>query len=168
MRNAAIFIGLLSLIVGGSVWIYQDYNEPEGSISSVEISNQNLSETENADTENLVFDITAHSVEELRAILRRAEKLVDAPQPSIIPPRIALVLHGPEVTYFDIRNYDQYKDVVDLAARLDAFNLIDVKMCLTMMGAAGMKPEDVPAFIELVPYGPDEVERLKDEGYVSI
>ncbi|OGI52816.1 MAG: hypothetical protein A2809_02035 [Candidatus Muproteobacteria bacterium RIFCSPHIGHO2_01_FULL_61_200] len=81
---------------------------------------------------------------------------------------IALVLHGPEIEIFAKRNYSRFQRTVDQAARLDAEHIIEIKMCRTEMRNRGIKEEDVPAFIEFVPYGPDEEERLRREGYVYL
>jgi intracellular sulfur oxidation DsrE/DsrF family protein len=35
-----------------------------------------------------------------------------------------------------------------------------------MMSEYGLEPDDIPSFIERVPFGPGEVERLQREGYV--
>ncbi|WP_297528663.1 DsrE family protein [Thiohalobacter sp.] len=113
-----------------------------------------------------VYDISLHDPGELMLLLRRLEQLSEGPQASGTQPSVALVLHGPELAYFARDHYDHYRELVDLAARLDAFHVIEVKACRTRMKALGLKPEDMPAFIELVPYGPDEVERLRREGYL--
>lgn len=113
-----------------------------------------------------VLDITVHTVDELKVLLDRAEKLALAPQPPDSEASVVLVLHGPEVEFFSINNYDKYKDIVDQAARLDAFNVVDVKICQTMMEISGIPRDDIPAFIEQVPLGSVEVERLVREGYV--
>jgi len=42
-----------------------------------------------------------------------------------------------------------------------------VKICQTMMGKQGIDRDDIPSFIEQVPLGPGEVERLTREGYVA-
>jgi len=55
---------------------------------------------------------------------------------------------------------------VDEAARLDAFDVVDIRICQTMMEARGIGPDDIPSFIEQVPYGPGEVERLVEDGYL--
>jgi intracellular sulfur oxidation DsrE/DsrF family protein len=115
---------------------------------------------------DLVLDISVHSLEELRVLLDRAEKLAMRPQPQGEKAGIVLVLHGPEVEFFAIGNYSRYKDVVDQAARLDASDVVDVKICRTMMERLGVERDDIPAFIEQVPYGPGEVERLVRKGYV--
>ena len=79
---------------------------------------------------------------------------------------VILVLHGPEVEFFSISNYDRYKDIVDQAERLDAFDVVDVKICRKMMEIKGIPRNDIPSFIEQVPLGPAEVERLVGDGYV--
>jgi len=122
-----------------------------------------------ADTvpERTVLDVSVHTIEGLRVLFDRAEELAMTPRPKGEDASVVLVLHGPEVEFFAIKNYDKYKDIVDQAARLDAFDVVDVKICQTMMGARGIEQNDIPSFIELVPYGPGEVERLKQEGYVA-
>ena len=122
-----------------------------------------------ADTvpERTVLDVSVHTIEGLRVLFDRAEELAMTPRPKGEDASVVLVLHGPEVEFFAIKNYDKYKDIVDQAARLDAFDVVDVKICQTMMGVRGIEQDDLPSFIELVPYGPGEVERLKQEGYVA-
>ena len=114
-----------------------------------------------------VLDVSVHTIEGLRILFDRAEELAMAPRPKGEDASVVLVLHGPEVEFFAIKNYDEYRDIVDQAARLDAFDVVDVRMCQTMMGERGIEQNDIPSFIELVPYGPGEVEQLKQEGYVA-
>ena len=116
--------------------------------------------------EKAVLDISVHTIEELRVLFDRAENYAMTPRLSGEHASIVLVLHGPEVEFFSINNYDKYKDVVDQAARLDAFDIVDVKICQTMLEIQGVRREDIPTFIEQVPQGPEEVERLVREGYV--
>ncbi len=119
-----------------------------------------------AGPERSVLDISVHTLEELRVLFERAGELAMKPRPPGEEASIVLVLHGPEVDFFSIRNYDQYKDIVDEAARLDAFDVVDIRICQTMMEARGIEPDDIPSFIDQVPYGPGEVERLVEEGYL--
>jgi len=116
----------------------------------------------------VVLDIVLHKREDILKMLNRAEKLAMTPNPSDRPESIALVLHGPEIEHFKISSYDDNRDIVDLAAKLDAFNIIDVKMCNTQMSMRGIEKKDVPAFIEIVPYGPAEVERLQSMGFIKL
>ena len=114
-----------------------------------------------------VLDISVHTLEGLRVLLDRAEELAMRPQAQGEEASVVLVLHGPEVEFFSIRNYAKYKDIVDQAARLDAFDVVDVKICQTMLEMQGIARDDIPSFIEQVPFGPGEVERLRQQGYVA-
>ncbi len=115
-----------------------------------------------------LFQVTLHTPAEIEKLLARAEQLAATQRPSDRRTGIALVLHGPEVELFARRNYAKYRQLVDRAARLDADGVIEVKMCQTEMRSRGIREQDVPGFIELVPYGPDEEERLKRRGYVYL
>jgi intracellular sulfur oxidation DsrE/DsrF family protein len=113
-----------------------------------------------------VLDITVHTVEELQVLFERAETLAQTPRVSENNASVVLVLHGPEVEFFSTRNYDRYREIVDRAAHLDALDIVDVRICQTMMAARGIARDDIPPFIEQVPLGSVEVERLLDDGYV--
>lgn len=119
-----------------------------------------------ADPERVVLDISVHTEEELRVLFDRAGQLAAKLQPAGQQASIVLVLHGPEVEFFSTRNYDSYREIVDQAARLDALDIVDVKICQTMMKIAGVERDDIPSFIEQVPLGSAEIDRLVEEGYV--
>ena len=114
------------------------------------------------------YDIVLHTPEQILEVLQHAEQLSAAPRPGTEQASIAMVLHGPEIDIFSIENYPKYRNIVDLAAKLDAYNVIEVKMCQTMMRMRGLKNENVPGFIELVPYAPEELEKLRQRGYVVL
>ena len=116
----------------------------------------------------VVIDVVLHDKAEILKMLRRAESLATTPNSADRPRQIALVLHGPEIEHFKINNYRENQEIVDLAAKLDAFNVIDIKMCNTMMNQLNVEQEEVPAFIEIVPYGPGEVDRLHGEGFLNL
>lgn len=116
-----------------------------------------------------VYDINLHDPQELSRLLHRLDELAGTPNAASHAPRIALVLHGPEIEFFSIPWYEHYRELVDLAARLDAFRVIEVKACEARMKELGLTEEDLPGFIETVPYGPAEIERLeREEGYVRM
>ena len=114
---------------------------------------------------NIAFDISVHDLDELRKVLQRAEELVSTPKSASQPANIELLLHGPEIKYFAINQYGQYKDIVDLAARLDAYNVVELKMCETAMKDFGVKKDDIPSFIEFVPNAEIELEKLSRRGF---
>ena len=118
---------------------------------------------------NYFFDVHGHSVEEIMALLNHAKDIYDetiSDQQEAM--RIVMVLHGPDVQFFANENYAQYKPLVDLAARVDAFGFIDLKVCAASVRGQGLQTESFPPFIEFVDYGPAEVNRLKSAGYVEL
>lgn len=115
-----------------------------------------------------LFQVTLHTPVEIEKLLARAEQLATTQRPPDRRAGIALVLHGPEVELFARRNYAKYRQLVDRAAKLDADGVIEVKMCQTEMRSRGIREQDVPGFIELVPYGPDEEKRLLRRGYIYL
>jgi len=109
----------------------------------------------------VVVDVTLHHLEEISALLHKLSNMQRNPN----TPAVALVLHGDEIQFFTRKHYDRYKDLVDLAGRLEANNAIEVKVCRTRMSMMGIQEQDLPAYVETVPFGPDEVLRLDDRGY---
>ena len=148
----------LFLVVGVAVTLYL-----------LEFSDIRAEDTQSASIQtepnDVAFDISVHTIDELRDVLQRAEELVSQPKSASQPANIALMLHGPEIKYFSIGQYAQYKDVVDLAAKLDAYNVVELKMCETAMKDFGIKKNDIPSFIEFVPSGESELKQLSRRGY---
>ncbi len=109
--------------------------------------------------------IQEHTEVEFLSILRRAEKVISEAQayPQFEP--IEFVLHGPEAGFFVRSNYPRYQEIVDLAARLDAFGVVDIKICEAWLSMRNVQLDELPAFVETVPYGPATTERLEREGY---
>lgn len=112
--------------------------------------------------EGYVFSVTVSTAQQLDVVLDRAENLralFDPEQHS----RIAIVLHGDELQLFQKRNYSSNQSVVDRARLLDEDNIIDIKACQTMMRILEIEQDELPGFIEQVPYAPAEIERLQRE-----
>jgi intracellular sulfur oxidation DsrE/DsrF family protein len=112
-----------------------------------------------------IAQIEAHSSIEISNILERLDGILQSDQdfPSSKP--LALVLHGDEVRAFLRENYESNRELVDLAARLDAFNAIDIQVCETWLRNSAISRSDLPAFVETVPYGPAEERALIEQGY---
>lgn len=113
----------------------------------------------------LQANITLHTLTELKQLLEKAESIANGHTLYSTEDPIAVVLHGEEINAFLRSNYRTNKPLVDLAARLDAFNVIDVKVCERWMGVNGIMANDLPPFVEPVPFGAGEVKRLKAAGY---
>jgi intracellular sulfur oxidation DsrE/DsrF family protein len=122
----------------------------------------------NLDNRRYLFDVSDHSPEDIEALLYRAEEIRETHAEGYDDLEIVLILHGPDINIFKQENYDKHKAIVDLAAKLDAFDIIDMKICEKSMSNMGIDRSEVPAFIESVPYAPDEIRRLREEGYINI
>ena len=112
-----------------------------------------------------VFGVTVTTAQELDVILNRADslrKLFNPDQHS----RITIVLHGEELQLFQKNNYSANQSIVEKARILDQAQIIDIKACQTMMRDLNIQQSELPAFIEQVPLGPAEIDRLgKEESF---
>lgn len=119
---------------------------------------------EEQSNDRFMVQIHAHTPDELNGILKRAQLWADKFETYPEEP-IAIVLHGAEANVFVKSNYKMYKPLVDLAAKLDAFNVVDVRICERWMGNNNVQKGELPPFVETVPYGPAEKGRLIKAGY---
>jgi uncharacterized protein len=118
--------------------------------------------------EGYVFSVTVSSAQQLDVVLSRAEDLRELFDPELHS-RIAIVLHGDELQLFQKQNYANNMSVVDRARLLDQDNIIDIKACQTMMRTLDIGQNELPSFIEQVPFAPAEIERLeKEEGFTRL
>ncbi|OUR60401.1 hypothetical protein A9Q73_12145 [Bermanella sp. 47_1433_sub80_T6] len=119
-----------------------------------------------AEEQKFIAQLHANTPQELADLLDRAESW--AKQSKTYPKYpIAIVLHGPEVNVFIKKNYGQYQSLVDQAAKLDAFKVVDIKICERWMGFNNIDRNQLPAFVDTVPFGPAEEVRLIEAGYQS-
>ena len=115
-----------------------------------------------------MFDVSDHSREELVALLKRADEVSTVSGAEAGDLDIALILHGSDIGWFAKQHYQRNKELVDLAARLDALKVIDLKVCQQAMDQYGYAESEIPEFIERVPYAPAEMRRLEDSGYFRL
>lgn len=118
------------------------------------------------DDKRYLADIQVHTAAELESILLRAEALSSNGELDSEGP-VVFVLHGSEGKVFLRERYDENKALVDLAARLSALQVVDVRVCERWMGWRRINVDELQPFIETVPSGPAEIKRLRnDENYV--
>jgi intracellular sulfur oxidation DsrE/DsrF family protein len=106
----------------------------------------------------------AHTPLELSRVLDRAEKWSEMHDGYVNQP-IAVVLHGSEANAFLKENYAQYRSLVDQAAKLDAFNVVDIQICERWLGSNEISRDQIPPFIGTVIYGPQRIDNLIKAGY---
>ncbi len=115
-----------------------------------------------------VFSVTVETAEQLDVVLNRAEQLRELFDPEQHN-RIAIVLHGDELQLFQKNNYSTNMLLVDRAKLLDQDNIIDIQACQTRMRQLNIGQNELPSFIEQIPFAPAEIERLeKEEGFTRL
>ena len=115
-----------------------------------------------------LYDISEHSIEELHLLLQRAEEITQAGTEGLEDLEIVMILHGPDIGWFTLDNYNHNRELVDLAKKLDTYDVIDLKVCETVMKDLEIDRSQIPTFIESVPYAPDEISRLSEDGYTHL
>ena len=121
-----------------------------------------------ATDQRFVVDIELQTLEQFNLLMRRAEQLLlSGKVQQQGEAAVVFVLHGPVLRSLVRQNYAANRETVDIAARLSALEVIDVKACRTWMGGHGVAEGDLQPFVETVSYGPAEVERLvKQDNYL--
>lgn len=122
----------------------------------------------NIGNKSYLFDISEHTIGELESLLLRTREITELDMREYPDLEIVMIIHGPDIDWFTRQNQERNRELVDLAAKLDALEIIDMKVCEKTMQGRGIKPDDIPAFIEPVPYAPDEIKRLNKAGYINL
>jgi len=115
-----------------------------------------------------MFSVSLHKEKEIDSLLTRADELSKVMRTNGNESRIALILHGPEVKFFTRKNYNEHRKIVDRAEKLNDRKIIEVKICKTKLDEYGIRDDEIPEFIEIIPYAPDEEKRLLEQGYVYL
>lgn len=113
--------------------------------------------------QKVVYDVSVSSIREVESVLDRASHLSQITGADPFDSSIVLVLHGPEIKYFAIENYEKYQDLVKRAQSLTIGDTLKIRMCKIAAEGLGFSPEDIHGFIELVPMGDAEIIRLQNE-----
>lgn len=114
----------------------------------------------------VVYDVALATPEELDVILDRVSGLSIVYQADPFDASIVLVLHGPEMTFFDVRNFQKYEALVRRAQSLTVGGVIEFRMCQLAAAGRGIQPDHVHGFVDMIPMGDAEIVRLqKEEGY---
>lgn len=81
------------------------------------------------ENKSYLFDIAKHSMDEFRALLTKVEEASQNQDDDYPDLKIVMVIHGPDIKWFTLENYEDNRQLIDLAARLDAYDIIDMKVC---------------------------------------
>lgn len=109
-----------------------------------------------------VYDVNyedPHSLRVLRDFINNTRK--------VVPGKVVVVSHGPELRAFARENYEKYQSIIDGMAEL-ATQGVEFRMCNNAMRAAGYEPEDIHGFVTIVPAGFAEIVHYQSQGYKLI
>ncbi len=116
--------------------------------------------------QKVVYDVHVRTVAAVKSVLDRASHLSMITGADPFEQSIVLVLHGKELSFFAIENYDKYKDLMKRAQSLVESEVISMKMCKIAAESQGYTAKDIHGFIEMVPMGDAEIIRLQyEEGH---
>jgi len=113
--------------------------------------------------QKVVYDVHVKTVEAVQSVLDRASYLSTITGADPFDQSIILVLHGPELSFFAIKNYQEYQALMQRAQSLVESEAITIKMCKIAAQSQGFSPEDIHGFVEIVPMGDAEIIRLQFE-----
>ncbi len=113
--------------------------------------------------QKVVYDVHVKTVEEVESVLDRASYLSTITGADPFDQSIVLVLHGHELSFFAIKNYAKYKELMKRAQSLVESEALTIRMCKIAAQSQGFSAEDIHGFIEMVPMGDAEIIRLQYE-----
>ncbi|MDT8388117.1 MAG: DsrE family protein [Thiogranum sp.] len=116
--------------------------------------------------QKVVYDVAVQSEEAFSRVLDRASYLNNVYAADPFSASIVLVLHGKEMLFFAISNYDRYKELMTRAQSLTVGGTIEIRMCETAARGYGLTPPELHGFVQMVPMADAEIVRLQQEsGY---
>lgn len=117
--------------------------------------------------QKVVYDVAEGDVERFERILDRVSFLNNLYEAHPFEASIVLVLHGDEIRFFGIGNYDEFGELMHRAQSLTVAGPIEFRMCRVAALERGFEPEDIHGFVRMVPMADAEIIRLQqEEGYV--
>lgn len=114
----------------------------------------------------VVYDIALKDQQAFELALDRASYLSKIYNADPFEASIVMVLHGDEINYFAIENFDKYKKLMERARSLTLAGVIKFHMCQIAARGHGYEPADIHGFVNVVPMADAEIVRLqREEGY---
>jgi intracellular sulfur oxidation DsrE/DsrF family protein len=113
--------------------------------------------------QKVVYDVAVDSVKKLTSVLDRASYLSKITGADPFDSSIVLVLHGNEINFFAIKNYQKHKALMQRAQSLVQGEVLKIRMCRIAAQGHGYEAEDIQGFVEMIPMGDAEIIRLQNE-----
>ena len=116
--------------------------------------------------QKVVYDVAVHDVEAFERLLDRVSLLNNLYEADPFQSSIVLVLHGNEIPFFAVKNFEKYRELMTRAQSLTVGETIEFRMCGAAARQRGLEAEDIHGFVIVVPMADAEIVRLQqEEGY---
>jgi intracellular sulfur oxidation DsrE/DsrF family protein len=116
--------------------------------------------------QKVVYDVATADVESFSRVLDRVSYLHNIYHADPFDESIVLVLHGDEIPFFAIDNFDSYRELMRRAHSLTVGGMVQIRMCRVAAAGHGLQPDDIHGFVKVVPMADAEIVRLQqEEGY---
>jgi intracellular sulfur oxidation DsrE/DsrF family protein len=158
MKGIRIFLraaGVLIMVVAGASAAYAQ--APWGTAAPAVPTQYQASKA--------VYDVALSDPKALNALLDRISGLDAEYSHNPFDASIVVVLHGPELRFFDTRNFSKHEELVRRAQSLSIGTAISFRVCQRSAGNQGIAPENLHGFLQMVPMGDAEIVRLQQQGY---
>lgn len=114
-----------------------------------------------------VYDVAAKDVAGFSHVLDRVSYLNNIYNANPFEASIVLVLHGDEIPFFAVDNYNTYRELMRRAQSLTVAGTVEFRMCRIAAAGHELEPEEIHGFVKVVPMADAEIVRLQqEEGYV--
>jgi len=116
--------------------------------------------------QKVVYDVAVADAESFSRVLDRVSYLHNIYQADPFDESIVLVLHGDEIPFFAVDNYDRYRELMHRAQSLTVGGMVQIRMCRVAAAGHDLEPDDIHGFVKVVPMADAEIVRLQqEEGY---
>lgn len=116
--------------------------------------------------QKVVYDVAVADVESFSRVLDRVSYLHNIYHADPFDESIVLVLHGDEIPFFAVDNFDSYHELMRRAQSLTVGGMVQIRMCRVAAAGHGLEPVDIHGFVKVVPMADAEIIHLqREEGY---
>ncbi|MEO8158039.1 MAG: DsrE family protein [Betaproteobacteria bacterium] len=115
--------------------------------------------------QKVVYDVAVKTVAQLENVLDRASYLSALNDADPFDSKIVIVLHGDEIGFFALRNFEKYRELMVRAQSLTVGGIIDMRMCRVSAHRRGFEPSDIHGFVTMVPMADAEIIDLQKQGF---
>jgi intracellular sulfur oxidation DsrE/DsrF family protein len=114
--------------------------------------------------QRVLYDVSARGIDDFSNVLDRVSYLNKLYLADPFRASIVVVLHGDEIPFFAIENYDEYAELMRRAQSLTLAGPIEFRMCRVAAKARGYEPQAIHGFVKVVPMADAEIVKLQQEG----